>query len=73
MASNDDFSIFYDILVVFGEYHDTIIVTQLSDGNYAPRLEVVKDVSNLCFFGEFGGKGDCCASQRLDVGVISYL
>ena len=62
LASNDDFSIFYDIHVVFGEYCDTIIVAQLSDGNQGPRLEGVVDVSDLCFLGDFGGMGDCCAS-----------
>ena len=73
MASNDDFLIFYDIDVVLGEYRNTIIVAQLSDGNQGPRLEVIKDVSNLCFLGEFGGKGDCCGSRRLDIGAIRYL
>ena len=73
MASNDDFSIFYDIHVLFGEYRDIIIVAQLSDGNQGPRLEVVEDVYNLCFLGEFDRKGDCCASRRLDVGAIHYL
>ena len=73
MDSNDDFSIFPDIHVVLGEYHNTIIIAQFSDGNQGPRLEVVKDVSDLCFLGEFGGKGDCCASPRLNVGAIHYL
>ena len=40
------------------QYPRGIIVAQLSDVNQGPRLEVVKDVSNLCFLGEFGGKGD---------------
>ena len=57
----------------FLRYPRGIIVAQLSDVNQGPRLEVVKDVSNLCFLGEFGGKGDCCASRRLDVGAICYL
>ena len=38
-----------------------------------PILELVEDVSNLCFLGEFGGKGGCYASRRLDVGAILYL
>ena len=59
--------------MVFGEYRDTIVVAQLYDGNLGPRLEVIKNVSNLCFLGEFGGKGDCCTSRRLDVGAICYL
>ena len=62
LASNGDFSIFHDIYVILGEYRNTIIITQLSDGNQGPILEVVEDVSNLCFLGEFGGKGYCCAS-----------
>ena len=73
LVSNDDLYIFHDIHVVLGEYCNTIIVTQLSDGNQGPRLEVIKDVSNLCFLGEFGGKGDCCRSRRLDIGAIRYL
>ena len=59
--------------MVFGEYRDKIIITQLSDGNQGPILEVVEDVYDLCFLGEFGGKEDCCASRRLDVGAIFYL
>ena len=43
--------------MVFGEYRDTIIVTQFSNGNKGPRLEVVKDVYDMCFLGEFCGKG----------------
>ena len=62
LAPNDDFSIFHDIYVILGEYCNTIIITQLYDGNQGPILEVVKDVSNLCFLGDFGGKGYCCAS-----------
>ena len=73
LASNDDFSIFNDIHMVFGEYRDTIIVTQLSDENHGPRLEFIKDVYKLCFLGEFGAKRDCCTSRRLDVGAICYL
>ena len=73
LASNDDFSIFYDIHVVFGEYRNKIIVAQLSDGNKRPRLEVVEDVSNLCFLGKFGGKRGCCASRRIDVDAVRYL
>ena len=61
MVSNDVFSIFHNIHVVLGEYRNTIIVAQLSDGNQRPRLEVVDDVSDLCFLREFGGKGNCCA------------
>ena len=73
LSSNNDFSVFYDIHVVLGEYGNTIIIAQLSDGNQGPRFEVVKDVSDVCFLGEFGRKGDCCASRRLDVGTIFYL
>ena len=73
MASNDYLSIFYDIHVVFGEYRNTIIVTQLSDGNQVPRLEVIEDVSEMCFLGKFGGKWDCCVSRRLNVGAVCYL
>ena len=57
MASNDGFSSFYDIHVVFGEYRDTTIVAQFSDGNKGPRLEVFKDVYKLCFLGEFLERG----------------
>ena len=73
MASNDDFSIFYNIQVVFGKYRDTIIVAQLSDGNHGPRLEVIEYMFGLCILGEFGRKEDCCAIRRLDVGAIRYL
>ena len=59
LASNDDFSILHNIHVVLGEYCNTIIITQLSNGNQLPRLEVVEDVSDLCFLREFGGKGYC--------------
>ena len=61
LASNDDLH-FYDIHVIFGEYCDTITVRHFSDGNQGPILEVVEDVSDLCFLGEFGVKGGCFAS-----------
>ena len=33
--------------------------------NWVPRLEVVEDVSGLCFLGELGGKGDFAQVEGL--------
>ena len=72
MESNDDLPLFkypLGIWCIMRHNHRLTLVR----GDQVPILEVIEDVSDLCFLGEFGGKGDCCTSRRLDVGTIRYL
>jgi hypothetical protein len=53
LSFDDDFPVFEYVDVVFGEKGDTVVVTELADGNEGP-LKVVEDVADLCLFGKGG-------------------